>query len=95
MIPSILSISLYMIVTMYMVSGQVNTSTMDNKMICDRTGECKYMVEEMKERWKKLYPLPRTYRTYIMLKLLEKPRWPFIAQRALQKSKRGTTWTRL
>ena len=95
MIYNILSIYLYMVIGMYMVSGQEYTSTMDTKEICDKTGECKYMVEEMKDRWKKFYPLPRIYRTYIIWKLLERSRWPFIAGRAGHRSKRGTLWTRL
>ena len=84
------SIYLCTIVAMYMVSGQEYTSAMDN--ICDKTGECKYMGEEMKDSWKKSYRLPLKYRTYIL-----RPSWPFFVERAgyLQKSKRDTNWTRL
>ena len=96
MIYSIISISLYMMVAMYMVSGQEHTSTMDTKGICDINGECKYMVEEMRNRWKKFWPLPRSYRTYIISKLLDRPRWPITVERgSLSRFKRGTSWTRL
>ena len=85
-----LSIYLYIVVAICLVAGQEYTSAMDN--ICDKTGRCKYMVEKMKNSWKKSYPLPRTYRIYIL-----RPRWPFFVERAgyLQKSKRDTNWTRL
>ena len=94
------SLSLLIMVAMYVVSGKEYTSTVDTKVICDKAGECKYMVEKMKDMRKKFSPLPSwTYRTYknYLKKLLEKPRWPLFVERGdlWSKFKRGATWTRL